>query len=175
MTKRKTIDEKLTQLNITGAKLKHTAWLWIGTGYWPNPHYRGEPEAHPLSDLVFYPPEEIEGFYEGRIIGVANPKNIGIDKDHPIIQKVNTLVAKHTKKVGDCLIWTGETDNNNNPITFYLEENRLQYKLFVRRLVYSSNTHTADIGKNQRISSTCDYKKCVNRDHLILVNKNSIK
>jgi len=33
-----------------------TAWLSLDGVYWPNPHYNGEPVAHPESDTVFHPP-----------------------------------------------------------------------------------------------------------------------
>lgn len=32
------------------------AWLVIEDIHWPNPHYNGEPVAHPESDSVFNPP-----------------------------------------------------------------------------------------------------------------------
>ena len=40
------------------------AWLIIEDVYWPNPHYVGEPVAHPESETVFHPPKEKESLKE---------------------------------------------------------------------------------------------------------------
>lgn len=151
------LNAKFELVRIRGSKALHQAWLLVNGAYWPNPHYRGIPTKHPLAPDMTHPPTKIKVTLS--------------DIDNDYIVKVDQMIQKNSKQVEDCIIWTGEVDNNGTPYTYYLTDNKLQYKIYPKRLAYDTKHQTPELTNNQRVTTTCGFKNCVNRDHLTIATR----
>lgn len=97
-------------------------------------------------------------------------------RDAEFKEKVDKLIKENSKVIGDCLRWTGDYDTWNKPYTYYLGDYKLSHKVFPQILAYSSKPRHErfEIKPNvHRVVTTCGIKGCLNRDHLVLVNKNT--
>ena len=49
------MDDMWSLAETIGKDVPQSAWLDIGGVFWPNPHYTGEPVAHPECNTEFHP------------------------------------------------------------------------------------------------------------------------
>lgn len=49
------MDDYHTRATLEGASKQDDAWLDMDGVWWPNPHYTGEPVAHPECSTEFHP------------------------------------------------------------------------------------------------------------------------
>ena len=88
--------------------------------------------------------------------------------NYELKDKVDNLIANNSKRIDNCVIWTGDTDIHGTPSSYYLTDKKLTYKIYPKRLAYETKEDTIPLKKHQRLSTTCGNKNCVNRAHITL-------
>lgn len=151
------LDKEFELVKVRGSQVPHQAWVTVNGAIWPNPYYRGNAVSHPRANNITHPPSEAK---------IKLP-----EANYEFLAQVDAMIAKNSKNLGDCIIWTGELDANGTPYTYYFTDNKLQYKIYPRRFAYNSKLQIPELTTNQRVTSTCGHPQCVNRDHLIKLKR----